>query len=72
MLSLVQKNEDEFLNETRTIIERSSIPPGINSIELPPFSDVSLKFNSNAIIIIYFHSLKHFWPNTVNQIQQLK
>lgn len=42
MLSLMPKNEDEVLIETRDIIKKSSIPPGISSIELPPFKDVSL------------------------------
>lgn len=54
------RNEDKMLQEAKTIIERSSIPPGISSIELPPFSDVSLININLKDISKIFQSLKHF------------
>ena len=60
MLSLMPRNEDKMLQEAKTIIERSSIPPGISSIELPPFSDVSLININLKDISKIFQSLKHF------------
>jgi hypothetical protein len=40
MLSLTNKNDNDLMEDPKTLFCDASIPPGISSIQWPPYSDV--------------------------------